>query len=134
LFESNLSPNKIDSFFGLGLLFIILFSEIISNIAFVILAIMVLVVSFKLWPKEATGIFNFSVTDQGAVELAIDTDLPLKNQTTSYQITNASFYNGLFMVVKMKTKQGEKSSSLVVFKDSVTESDYRLLARVIKQL
>jgi hypothetical protein len=115
----------------------ILFSDVISSIAFIALAIMTLAISFKLWPKKNVGIVTFGVTDQGAVELPAllaNGELLLKNQTSSYQITNASFYNGFFMVVKMKTKQGGKSSSLVIFKDSVTESDYRLLARVIKQL
>ena len=53
------------------------------------------------------------------------------------QITQASFYNGLFIFIHIAHKKGlieinnKRSSRLVIFSDALNESDYRLIARLI---
>jgi hypothetical protein len=53
------------------------------------------------------------------------------------KIKHSSFYNGLFLFIhiahkrRLVDKSKNRSSSLVIFRDALSEADYRLIARLI---
>jgi len=100
----------------------------ISHIVFAALLIVIVGLSFKTRQIELKNTFSFIVSEQGVLEFTER----VGSTISPYQITSASFYNGLFIVLKLKTQEG--ATSIVLFKDAITQLDYRLLARIIKQL
>ena len=78
----------------------------------------------------------------GSLTLTEDGMITLPNNapsTTQFTIKTASFYNGLFLYISLEHKKGfiEKKSNyparLILFRDSINEQDYRLIARLINQ-
>jgi len=112
----------------LVILLYLLFSTMISHIVFAALLIVIVGLSFKTRQIELKNTFSFIVSEQGVLEFTER----VGSTISPYQITSASFYNGLFIVLKLKTQEG--ATSIVLFKDAITQLDYRLLARIIKQL
>lgn len=75
-----------------------------------------------------------TVTEDGVITLPNNAP-----STTQFTIKTASFYNGLFLYISLEHKKGiiEKKSNyparLILFRDSINEQDYRLIARLINQ-
>jgi len=76
--------------------------------------------------------YALKLSDSGRIEVFINGSL------ISGVIANASFYNGYFISLKIVKERGElfivrerENKAIVVYRDAVSDAEYRLLARVI---
>ena len=76
--------------------------------------------------------YALKLSDSGRIEVFINGDL------ISGVIANASFYNGYFISLKIVKENSElfiarerENKTIVVYRDAVSNAEYRLLARVI---
>ena len=76
--------------------------------------------------------YALKLSDSGRIEVLINGDL------ISGVIANASFYNGCFISLKVVKESSElfiarerENKTIVVYRDAVSDAEYRLLARVI---
>ena len=76
--------------------------------------------------------YALKLSDSGRIEV------PIKGDLISGVIANASFYNGYFISLKIVKENSElfiarerENKTVVVYRDAVSNAEYRLLARVI---
>lgn len=76
--------------------------------------------------------YLLKVSDSGKVEISI------KGKVEKGIVSSASFYNGLFLFLRLTNNPNEfinsntnNKCSIIVYRDAVSEYEYRLLARVI---
>ena len=76
----------------------------------------------------------FTITEDGNIAL-----MDNKQSSIQFSIQNTSFYNALFLYISLAHKKGiidkksKKPAHFIIFKDSICEQDYRLIARLINQ-
>ncbi|WP_019616417.1 protein YgfX [Psychromonas ossibalaenae] len=116
------------------ILFILLFFEIIFLT--VIFVVLLLVLAVYAAGKAYAQTFNLKVSDAGDIEVEFsDTEI------RSARISNASFYNGFCIYLSLHSrpcdclsvpdKAGVFKTYIVIYRDAVTEKQYRLLARLV---
>jgi hypothetical protein len=78
--------------------------------------------------------YSLKLSDRGFVELKTSTD----GSSASGVISASSFYNNLFISLHLKSKPNDfttinesRKVTVVIYRDAVSESEYRLLARLI---
>jgi hypothetical protein len=78
--------------------------------------------------------YHLKLSDSGQVEVLSSAN----DELISGVVCVSSFYNGLFLSLHLKSNTNDfsrpchlKKFSVVVYRDAVSESDYRLLARLI---
>ena len=76
--------------------------------------------------------YQLKLSDSGLVEVSAD------GEVINGVVSASSFYNALFLSLHLKNKANDfskpgnsKTFSIVIYRDAVNESEYRLLARLI---
>lgn len=89
------------------------------------------IVALYISIKESKKTGGFRISEDALVEF--------EDCSSRLSIKKSSFYNGVFLYLSLQHKKGliEKTSTapnrLVIFRDSISEQDYRLIARLINQ-
>ena len=96
------------------------------------LYILLLVIAVHGVRKAYQTKFYLELSESGQVKIIV------KEEVIRGVVSASSFYNGLFISLYLKNerndftdKSNSKKSTLVIYRDAVKESDYRLLARII---
>ncbi|WP_028864648.1 protein YgfX [Psychromonas aquimarina] len=115
------------------ILFILLFFEII--VVTLIFAVLLLMLAVYAAEKAYAQRYNLKVSDAGDIEVEFS-----DKEIISATISSASFYNSFCIYLSLHSKpdncftglnRAKAKAYIVIYRDAVTEEQYRLLARLV---
>lgn len=114
--------------------FVILLLLLIFNISWLTFPLYILLLAVALYGagKAHRQRYQLKLSDSGQVEVSVDGEL------IPGLVAASSFYNSLFLSLHLKNNPNDFSNisnnkrfSVVIYRDAVSESEYRLLARLV---
>ena len=115
---------------------VLLLLLLIFNISWLTFPLFVFLLAVALYGagKAYRQRYHLKLSDSGRVEVISSAN----GELISGLVSASSFYNGLFLSLHLKNNPNDfpklsnsKKLSVVIYKDAVSESEYRLLARLI---
>lgn len=131
------------SFYGGVFVFMLYFFVVLLSLLVVELSwlsapffVFLLIIAFVGGKKASGQVYNLKLSDSGLVEVISE-----NNDLISAKISPSSFYNSFFLCLHLQKNVNDISnlinnkkfsnSFIVIYRDAVSEAEYRLLARLI---